>query len=126
MGEDGGRQASAFAGYTINRTKGATEYIAATICTLTSSWRKTSRGLLSWAWRVMRYNRLRRIAGSGRIFGPYRGRVLALGAFVGKPIAFGKLPITFTIKYDFEFAKQNRLSGNALWFNRVHTVLSRS
>jgi hypothetical protein len=112
-----GRQASAFASYTINRTKGATEYIAATSCTLTSSWRKTSRGLLSWAWRV-RYNRLRRIAGSGR--------VLALGPFVGKPIAFGKLPITFTIKYDFEFAKQNRLSGNALWFNRVHTVLSRS
>jgi hypothetical protein len=53
--------------------------------------------------------------GSGASFGPYRGRVLALGPLFGKTLAFWKLPFNFTLKYDFEFAAHNRSSGNERW-----------
>jgi hypothetical protein len=41
--------------------------------------------------------------------------VLALGPLIGKTLPFWQLPVNFTLKYDFEFAAQNRSSGNELW-----------
>lgn len=50
-----------------------------------------------------------------RYFRPFKGRVLALGPLVGKTVDLWKLPFTFTVKYDVEFAAQNRSTGNELW-----------
>jgi hypothetical protein len=50
-----------------------------------------------------------------RYFRPFKGRVLALGPLVGKTVDLWKLPFTFTVKYDVEFAAQNRSTGNEVW-----------
>jgi len=42
--------------------------------------------------------------------------VIGLGPLVGQTVAIREIPISFTFKYDFEFAEQNRSSGNELWF----------
>jgi hypothetical protein len=115
MDEDGGRQASAFAGYTINRKNGATDYNSGDelhfdFVVAQHLPHGFVVGMAGYALQQTTED-----SGSGAIFGPNRGRVLALGKLVGKTIAFWKLPINFTVKYDFEFATQNRLSGNALW-----------
>jgi len=53
--------------------------------------------------------------GGGAVFGSFRGRVLALGPLAGKTVELWKLPINVIVKYDFEFAAQNRSTGNELW-----------
>jgi hypothetical protein len=56
--------------------------------------------------------------GGGALLGPFRGSVIGLGPIVGYRLPLGELrPIDLTLKYEFEFAEQNRTLGNALWFN---------
>jgi hypothetical protein len=115
MNEDGGRQASVFTGYTINRKNGATDYRSGDelhfdFAAAQHLPRAFVLGVAGYALQQTTAD-----SGSGAIFGSYRGRVLALGPLAGKTIALWKQPITFTVKYEFEFAAQNRLSGNALW-----------
>jgi hypothetical protein len=117
MDEDDGRQASAFVGYTINRKNGATDYRSGDEfhADFVLAQHLPRGFVLGMAGYVLQQTTAD--SGSGAIFGPYQGRVLALGPLVGKTIAPWKWPITFTIKYDFEFAAQNRPSGNALWLS---------
>lgn len=115
MDEDSGRQVSVFTGYTINRTNGATDYHSGDelhfdFVAAQHLPRAIVLGMAGYALQQVSAD-----SGSGATFGAYRGRVLALGPLIGKTIAFWKLPINFTFKYEFEFAAQNRLSGDALW-----------
>ncbi len=55
------------------------------------------------------------VQNSSDILGPSKGRVLALGPLAGKTITIAGRPILFTVKYELEFAAQNRSSGNELW-----------
>ena len=54
-------------------------------------------------------------SGRGAVLGPFKGRVLAIGPLLGKSLAIDRAPLTLTAKYQFEFAAQNRPTGDALW-----------
>jgi hypothetical protein len=115
MDEDGGRQASLFLGYTINRENTASDYRSgdefhADFALAQHLPRGFVAGIAGYAVQQTTAD-----TGTGAIFGSYRGRVLALGPLIGKTLAFWKLTVNFTLKYDFEFAAQNRTSGNELW-----------
>ncbi len=52
------------------------------------------------------------------MLGSFRGRVIALGPIIGYDLLLAeRCPIELTMKYEMEFAEQNRSSGNTLWFN---------
>jgi hypothetical protein len=52
---------------------------------------------------------------SGANLGAFKGRVIGLGPLAGITAPIFKTPISFSFKYDFEFATQNRLTGDELW-----------
>src|SRR5208282_3944126 len=54
-------------------------------------------------------------SGSGATLGAFKGRVIGLGPLLGVTVPILKVPISFSFKYDFEFAAQNRSTGNELW-----------
>ncbi len=54
-------------------------------------------------------------SGSGATLGAFEGRVIALGPLAGITIPILKMPVSFSFKYEFEFAAQNRSAGNELW-----------
>jgi hypothetical protein len=50
------------------------------------------------------------------MLGRFKGRVIGLGPILGYTLKLaGKIPIDLTVKYNFEFADQNRSSGDELW-----------
>ena len=115
MDEENGRQASAFAGYTINSENTATHYHSgqefhADFVLAQHLSKGFVVGMAGYALQQTTAD-----SGRGAIFGPYKGRVLALGPLVGKTVDLWKLPVTFAVKYDFEFAAQNRSTGDELW-----------
>jgi hypothetical protein len=54
-------------------------------------------------------------SGSGANLGAFKGRVIGLGPLTEITMPIVKTPVSFCFKYDFEFAAQNRSSGNELW-----------
>jgi hypothetical protein len=115
MDEENGRQASAFAGYTINSENTATHYHSgqefhADFVLAQHLPKGFVVGMAGYALQQTTAD-----SGRGAIFGLYRGRVLALGPLVGKTVDLWKLSVTFAVKYDFEFAAQNRSTGDELW-----------
>jgi hypothetical protein len=42
-------------------------------------------------------------------------RVLGLGPLAGATVKLWDVPVSFSLKYDFEFAARNRSTGNELW-----------
>jgi len=115
MDKEHGRQASVFVGYTINRENTATDYRSGDefhadfvlAQHLPQGW------VLGMAGYVLQQTTAD--SGSGAFLGAFRGRVLGLGPLIGKTVDLWKLPVTFTAKYDVEFAAQNRSTGNELW-----------
>jgi hypothetical protein len=115
MDPETGRHASVFAGYTVNSRNSATDYRSgdefhADFVAAQYLPRGFVAGISGYAVQQVTGD-----TGSGATFGGYRGRVLALGPLVGKTIQIGNMPVCFTMKYDFEFAAQNRSTGNELW-----------
>jgi hypothetical protein len=117
MDPETGRHASVFAGYTVNSRNSATDYRSgdefhADFAAAQYLPHGFVAGVSGYAVQQTTPD-----TGSGAIFGGYRGRVLALGPLVGKTIQLANVPICLTLKYDFEFAAQNRSTGNALWLS---------
>ncbi len=115
MDNEHGREASVFAGYTINSENTATNYNSgeefhADFVLAQHLPKGFVVGMTGYALQQTTAD-----SGSGAIFGPFKGRVLALGPLVGKTVDMWKLPVNFTVKYDFEFAAQNRSTGDELW-----------
>ncbi len=54
-------------------------------------------------------------SGSGATLGAFKGRVIGLGPPLGATVPIWSVPISVCFKYDFEFAAQNRSTGNELW-----------
>ncbi len=115
MDPDSGRHVSIFTGYTINSRNTATHYRSgdefhADFVAAQHLPYGIVAGLSSYALQQTTPD-----SGDGAIFGDYRGRVLALGPLVGKTVEVENTRINFSFKYDFEFAAQNRATGNELW-----------
>lgn len=112
----GGREASLFVGYTVNTTNPADDYHSgdefhADFALVQHFAHGFLFGMAGYALQQTTGD-----SGSGAILGPFKGRVIGLGPLVGQTVTIGEIPINFTFKYDFEFAEQNRSSGNELWF----------
>lgn len=112
---DTGRHASLFVGYTINARNSATEYRSgdefhADFVAAQYLPHGFVAGVTGYA-----VQQTTRDTGSGAIYGSREGRVVALGPLVGKKVTILNMPVNFSFKYDFEFAAQNRLTGNELW-----------
>jgi hypothetical protein len=115
MSEETGRELSLFTGYTVNSKNTATHYQSgdeyhADFAAAQHLPHGFVLALTGYALQQTTGD-----SGSGALLGPFKGRVLALGPLVGKTFTIGGRPVTFTVKYDFEFAAQNRTSGNELW-----------
>lgn len=117
LDEDSGREVSAFTGYTINFRNSATDYRSgdefhidyAAVQHLPHA---IVAGVTGYAFQQVTPD-----TGSGAVFGGFRGRVLALGPLTGKTFDVLGQKVDVTFKYDFEFAAQNRGTGNECWFN---------
>jgi hypothetical protein len=115
MDEEHGRHASVFVGYTINSENTASDYRSGQEFHADFAFAQHLPegfvvGMAGYALQQTTAD-----SGHGAIFGAFRGRVLALGPLVGKTVDLRKVPVAFTAKYDFEFAAQNRSTGNELW-----------
>jgi hypothetical protein len=114
--DEKGHEASLFTGYTFNTENPADHYYSGQEfhADFTLVQHFTNRfvfGLSGYAFQQITAD-----SGSGAILGPFKGRVIALGPIVGRTIAINEVPVHLALKYDVEFAEQNRSSGNELWF----------
>jgi hypothetical protein len=112
----GGREASLFAGYTINTKNPADNYYSGqefhADFALVQHFRSGSLfGMAGYAFQQTTAD-----SGSGDRLGSFKGRVFGLGPIVGQRIMMDEIAVNLTFKYDIEFADQNRSSGNELWF----------
>lgn len=108
IGSETGREVSLFAGYTINLRNSATDYRSGDEFHADFALAQHfPRGLVIGATGYT-LQQTTKDSGSGAIFDAYRGRVIALGPLVSKTVEIAELPISFTLKYDFEFAARNR------------------
>ena len=113
--EESGSHASLFVGYTINSKNTASHYLSGQ--EFHADFVLAQHLRRSWILGVAGYalQQTTPDSGSGAVLGAFKGRVLALGPLIGKTIVVHGLPINLCFKYDFEFASQNRSSGNELW-----------
>jgi len=117
MDGESGREASLFVGYTVNAENTASHYRSgdefhADFALARHFSNGLIVGLAGYAVQQTTPD-----SGRGAIFGSYQGRVLAAGPLIGKTFIVGGIPMTFTCKYDFEFAAQNRSTGDELWLS---------
>ncbi len=111
-----GTEASLFAGYTVNTKNQAGDYYSgqefhADFALAQHLPHGLLLGIAGYAFQQTTAD-----SGSGARLGPFKGRVIGLGPLLGETVNINEKPISFTFKYDFEFAEQNRSSGNELWF----------
>lgn len=115
MSEGTGREFSLFTGYTINSENTATHYRSGDEYHADFAAAQHLPHDFVLAVAGYAFQQTTADSGSGAQLGPFKGRVLALGPLVGKTFTIRGFPITFTVKYEFEFAAQNRDSGDDLW-----------
>ncbi len=115
MDEETGRQACAFVGYTINTENTETHYRSGDEFHADFVIAQHLRNGLVLGMTGYALQQTTADSGAGVAFGAFKGRVIALGPLVGAAVRLWKVPVSLTFKYDFEFAAQNRLSGNELW-----------
>jgi hypothetical protein len=117
LDQKSGLEASAMTGYTINSENSSTHYRSGDEfhADFVLAERFASGSILGAAGYALQQTTAD--SGSGDTMGAFRSRVLALGPMIGQTIPIGELPITFTFKYEFEFAAQNYATGNELWFS---------
>ncbi len=117
MDEERGHEVSLFTGYTINAENPASHYRSgdefhADFVVAQHLPYQFIAGMAGYALQQTTPD-----AGRGAVLGSFKGRVIALGPLLGKTFVIGDLPVTFTAKYQFEFAAQNRSTGDALWLS---------
>ncbi len=117
LDEETGQHASLFLGYTVNSDNTATHYHSgqefhADFALAQHLPHGLVLGASGYALQQTTAD-----SGTGAVFGPRIGRVLALGPLVGETFHLASLPITLTAKYDFEFATANSFTGNELWLS---------
>jgi hypothetical protein len=110
-----GRHASLFAGYTINAENPSTHYVSGNEFHVDFVLAQhlphgLVAGIAGYAVQQTTPD-----SGSGATLGSFKGRVIGLGPLAGVTVPIWKAPVSFSFKYDFEFAAQNRSTGNALW-----------
>jgi hypothetical protein len=115
LDEESGRHASLFAGYTVNAENPSTHYVSgqefhADFVLAQHLAHGLVAGVAGYAVQQTTPD-----SGSGATLGAFKGRVIALGPLVGATVPILKMPISFSFKYEFEFAAQNRSTGNELW-----------
>ncbi len=108
-------EASVFIGYTINTKNTASHYLSgdefhADFALAEHLPHGLILGMAGYAFQQTTGD-----SGSGAIFGPFKGRVIALGPLIGSTFPIMRHLVTFTFKYEVEFEAQNRLTGNELW-----------
>jgi hypothetical protein len=107
-----GLSISAVAGYTANRTNGATNYRTgnefhiegAIVQKITNEF---SVGLVGYHYQQIGDDR-----GQGASLGAFRGRTTAIGAMAGYTLMAGKIPISTQIRVYREVDVRNRFKGN--------------
>lgn len=115
MDEERGHEISLFTGYTINAENSASHYSSgdefhADFAVAQHLPYRFIAGMAGYAVQQTTPD-----TGRNAVLGSFKGRVIALGPLIGKTFLIGGMPVTFTAKYEFEFAAQNRSSGDALW-----------
>jgi hypothetical protein len=110
-----GRHASLFVGYTFNAENPSTHYVSgqefhADFVLAQHLPHGLVAGLAGYAVQQTTAD-----SGSGATLGAFKGRVIGLGPLAGITVPIMKVPISFSFKYEFEFAAQNRSTGNELW-----------
>ena len=110
-----GRHASLFAGYTVNAENPSTHYVSGNEFHIDFVLAQhlphgLVAGIAGYAFQQTTPD-----SGSGATLGAFKGRVLGLGPLAGVTVPIWKAPVSFSFKYEFEFAAQNRSTGNALW-----------
>jgi hypothetical protein len=117
LDEKSGLEASTMLGYTINSENSSTHYRSGDEfhADFVLAERFASGSILGAAGYALQQTTAD--SGSGAAMGAFKSRVLALGPMIGQTIPIGEMPITFTFKYEFEFAAQNYATGNELWFS---------
>lgn len=115
LDQETGRHASLFAGYTVNAENPSTHYVSgqefhADFVLAQHLPHGLVAGVAGYAVQQTTPD-----SGSGAALGAFKGRVLALGPLAGIAVPILKIPISFSFKYEFEFAAQNRSTGNELW-----------
>jgi hypothetical protein len=114
--DESGREASLFVGYTINTKNTADDYYSGNEFHADFAVAQHFRNGFLFGMAGYALQQTTNDYGRGAVLGPFKGRVIGVGPLVGKTILLHEVPIHFTFKYDFEFAQQNRSSGNELWF----------
>jgi hypothetical protein len=117
MDAETGRHASLFAGYTFNGENPSTHYVSgqefhADFVLAQHLPYGLVAGIAGYAVQQTTPD-----SGSGDNLGAFKGRVVGLGPLLGATIPTFKVPISVSFKYDFEFAAQNRSTGNELWLS---------
>jgi hypothetical protein len=112
--QENGREASAFIGYTVNLENTATSYKSGDEFHADFALAQRLRGFV-FGMAGYAFQQTTRDSGPGALLGGFFGRVIALGPLAGYRFRVGKAAISLNAKYEFEFADQNRLAGNALW-----------
>ena len=115
MDPETGRHASLFAGYTVNAENPSTHYVSgnefhADFVLAQHLAHGLVAGIAGYAVQQTTPD-----SGSDANLGAFKGRVIGLGPLVGATVPIFKVQISFSFKYDFEFAAQNRSTGNELW-----------
>jgi hypothetical protein len=110
-----GRHASLFIGYTFNAENPSTHYVSgqefhADFVLAQHLPHGLVAGIAGYAVQQTKGD-----SGSGATLGAFKGRAIALGPLVGVTVPILKMPVSFSFKYEFEFAAQNRSTGNELW-----------
>lgn len=111
-----GREASLFFGYTVNTENTADHYQSGQEFHADFALAQHFRNGFLFGMAGYAFQQTTADSGSGATLGPFKGRVIGLGPLVGQTVTINEIPISFTFKYDFEFAEQNRSFGNELWF----------
>jgi hypothetical protein len=115
MDPETGRHASLFAGYTINTENPSTHYLSgqefhADFVLAQHLPHGLVAGMADYAVQQTTPD-----SGSGANLGAFKGRVIGLGPLAGITVPIFRTPVSFSFKYDFEFASQNRSVGDELW-----------
>ncbi len=116
LDKESGLEASTMLGYTINSENSSTHYRSGDEfhADFVLAKRFASGSILGAAGYALQQTTAD--SGPGAAMGAFRSRVLALGPIIGQTIPIGEIPVTFTFKYEFEFAAQNYATGDVLWF----------
>ncbi len=115
MDPETGHQASLFVGYTFNAENPSTHYVSgqefhADFVLAQHLPHGLVAGVAGYAVQQTTPD-----SGSGATLGAFKGRVIGLGPLAGITVPIEKVPVSFSFKYDFEFAAQNRSTGDELW-----------